>query len=325
MRLLLLESSSSFSRALGAVAAFVLSQPTLTQALPAESTAKASSGITLMTGTLCVVAWIVVAIWLHRRVANRALVRERQLREFLAIVSHDLRAPLANVQGFLEIALHSRLDDEQRESILRALANARRAGSLVANLLQDAALEAKASALKKSSVQVNDVVTAVAEWAGAAAELKKIRLAVHLGNGLPAVFADSLGLSRVLANLIDNAVKFSPEGTVVKVATGLREELVWIAVEDSGPGLPHASSQNLFQPFYRSPTHPQHGGTGLGLYIVQRLVEEMDGRIHVERLPGRGCRFTVLLPAVRDALAAQASGDSQSRCIGTKVPSAQVA
>jgi signal transduction histidine kinase len=325
MRLLLLESSSSFSRALGAVAAFVLSQPTLTQALPAESTAKASSGITLMTGTLCVVAWIVVAIWLHRRVANRALVRERQLREFLAIVSHDLRAPLANVQGFLEIALHSRLDDEQRESILRALANARRAGSLVANLLQDAALEAKASALKKSSVQVNDVVTAVAEWAGAAAELKKIRLAVHLGNGLPAVFADSLGLSRVLANLIDNAVKFSPEGTVVKVATGLREELVWIAVEDSGPGLPHASSQNLFQPFYRSPTHPQHGGTGLGLYIVQRLVGEMDGRIHVERLPGRGSRFTVLLPAVRDALAAQASGDSQSRCIGTKVPSAQVA
>jgi hypothetical protein len=278
-----------------------------------------------MAGTLCVVAWIVVAIWLHRRVANRALVRERQLREFLAIVSHDLRAPLANVQGFLEIVLHSRLDDEQRESILRALANARRAGSLVANLLQDAALEAKASPLKKSSVQVNDVVAAVVEWAGAAAELKKIRLAVHLGNGLPAVFADSLGLSRVLANLIDNAVKFSPEGTVVKVATGLREELVWIAVEDSGPGLPHASSQNLFQPFYRSSTHPQHGGTGLGLYIVQRLVVEMDGRIHVERLPGRGSRFTVLLPAVRDALAAQASGDSQSRCIGTKVPSAQVA
>jgi hypothetical protein len=278
-----------------------------------------------MAGTLCVVAWIVVAVWLHRRVANRALVRERQLREFLAIVSHDLRAPLANVQGFLEIVLHSRLDDEQRESILRALANARRAGSLVANLLHDAALEAKASPLKKSSVQVNDVVAAVAEWAGAAAELKKIRLAVHLGNGLPAVFADSLGLSRVLANLIDNAVKFSPEGTVVKVATGLREELVWIAVEDSGPGLPHASSQNLFQPFYRSPTHPQHGGTGLGLYIVQRLVVEMDGRIHVERLPGRGSRFTVLLPAVRDALAAQASGDSQSRCIGTKVPSAQVA
>lgn len=307
------------------MAAFVLSQPSLTQALPAESTAKASSGTTLMAGTLCVVAWIVVAIWLHRRVANRALVRERQLREFLAIVSHDLRAPLANVQGFLEIALHSRLDDEQRESILRALANARRAGSLVANLLHDAALEAKASPFKKSSVQVNDVVTAVAEWAGAAAELKKIRLAVHLGNGLPAVFADSLGLSRVLANLIDNAVKFSPEGTVVKVATGLREELVWIAVEDSGPGLPHASSQNLFQPFYRSSTHPQHGGTGLGLYIVQRLVGEMDGRIHVERLPGRGSRFTVLLPAVRDALAAQASGDSQSRCIGTKVPSAQVA
>jgi len=325
MRLLLLESSSSFSRALGAVAAFVLSQPSLTQALSAESTASSSSGVTLMAGTLCIVAWIVVAIWLHRRVANRALVRERQLREFLAIVSHDLRAPLANVQGFLEIVLHSRLDDEQRESILRALANARRAGSLVANLLQDAALEAKASPLKKSSVQVNDVVAAVAEWAGAAAELKKIRLAVHLGNGLPAVFADSLGLSRVLANLIDNAVKFSPEGTVVKVATGLREELVWIAVEDSGPGLPHASSQNLFQPFYRSPTHPQHGGTGLGLYIVQRLVEEMDGRIHVERLPGRGSRFTVLLPAVRDALAAQASGDSQSRCIGTKVPSAQVA
>lgn len=307
------------------MAAFVLSQPSLTQALPAESTAKASSGTTLMAGTLCVVAWIVVAIWLHRRVANRALVRERQLREFLAIVSHDLRAPLANVQGFLEIVLHSRLDDEQRESILRALANARRAGSLVANLLHDAALEAKASPFKKSSVQVNDVVTAVAEWAGAAAELKKIRLAVHLGNGLPAVFADSLGLSRVLANLIDNAVKFSPEGTVVKVATGLREELVWIAVEDSGPGLPHASSQNLFQPFYRSSTHPQHGGTGLGLYIVQRLVGEMDGRIHVERLPGRGSRFTVLLPAVRDALAAQASGDSQSRCIGTKVPSAQVA
>lgn len=307
------------------MAAFVLSQPSLTQALPAESTASSSSGITLMAGTLCVVAWIVVAIWLHRRVANRALVRERQLREFLAIVSHDLRAPLANVQGFLEIALHSRLDDEQRESILRALANARRAGSLVANLLHDAALEAKASPLKKSSVQVNDVVTAVAEWAGAAAELKKIRLAVHLGNGLPAVFADSLGLSRVLANLIDNAVKFSAEGTVVKVATGLREELVWIAVEDSGPGLPHASSQRLFQPFYRSPSHPQHGGTGLGLYIVQRLVGEMDGRIHVERLPGRGSRFTVLLPAVRDALAAQASGDSQSRCIGTKVPSAQVA
>jgi signal transduction histidine kinase len=278
-----------------------------------------------MAGTLCVVAWIVVAVWLHRRVANRALVRERQLREFLAIVSHDLRAPLANVQGFLEIVLHSRLDDEQRETILRALANARRAGSLVANLLHDAALEAKASPLKKSSVQVNDVVTAVAEWAGAAAELKKIRLAVHLGNGLPAVFADSLGLSRVLANLIDNAVKFSPEGTVVEVATGLRGELVWIAVEDSGPGLPHASSQNLFQPFYRSSTHPQHGGTGLGLYIVQRLVGEMDGRIHVERLPGRGSRFTVLLPAVRDALAAQASGDSQSRCIGTKVPSAQVA
>jgi len=325
MRLSFLESSPSFSRALGPVAAFVLSQPSLTQAVSAESTANSYSGLTLMAGTLCVVAWIVVAVWLHRRVANRALVRERQLREFLAIVSHDLRTPLANVQGFLEIVLHSRLDDEQRESILRALANARRASSLVANLLHDAALEAKASPLNKASVQVNDVVAAVAQWAAAAAELKRIRLALHLDNGLPAVFADPLALSRVLANLIDNAVKFSPEGTVVKVATGLREELVWMAVEDSGPGLPHGSSHNLFQPFYRFSTHSQNGGTGLGLYIVRQLLGEMNGRIHVERLPGCGSRFTVLLPAVRDALAAEAFRDSQSRCIGTKLSGAQVA
>jgi len=242
----------------------------------------------------------------------RDLSEERaleQLRsEFVSTVSHELRTPLAAIYG-AAITLRRTdlaLDEEQRETLLDVVAKesdrlARTVNAILwASRLDSGALTAVIERCEPLGL-AGDVVAAQR------AHLPpEIRLELHAEQPLPEVDADPDKVRQVLANLVDNAVKYSPDGGVVRVTLAPVEgRRVRFSVADEGLGIPPSEQRRIFEKFYRLDPNMIRGigGTGLGLYICRELVRRMHGRIWVDSELGRGSTFSFELPvAVGDAV-----------------------
>ena len=227
---------------------------------------------------------------------------ESHRREFVANVSHELRTPIAAVRGAAE-TLHTALETdaaaaaEFAEIILR---NALRLQHLVDDLLDLAQIEARTSPLDPESVLVAATIDAVLASLHARAAAKGVRLLTDVAADL-AVRAERRALEQVLANLVDNALKYSVAGEPVVVGampvTGSRPPRVRLYVRDAGPGIEARHVERLFERFYRVDAGRSRtaGGTGLGLAIVKHLTEAMGGSVGVVSEPGRGSEFWVEL------------------------------
>jgi PAS domain S-box-containing protein len=238
--------------------------------------------------------------------AFRDLTDERaleQLRtEFVSTVSHELRTPLAAIYGAAMTLRRSdvALDDDQRARLLDVVSSeADRLARTVNDILW-------ASRLDTDSLHVNiqncDPLALVDEVVKAQeAHLDRShRLVVETGDGLPLIVGDPDKVGRVLINLVDNAVKYSPDGGRVTVGAQVVGGHVRFSVTDEGLGIPLAEQRRVFEKFYRLDPNMNRGvgGTGLGLYICRELVRRMDGRIWVESAGlGRGSTFHVELPS----------------------------
>lgn len=244
--------------------------------------------------------------------AFRDLTEERRLetmrQDLVATVSHELRTPLAAIYGS---ALTLRredvdLDEEMRNTLLRVIAEeAARLGEIVNDLLLAGQLDAGSLNVQIEACDALHIVRTEIESARAYAP-KTVELALEAPDELPAVSADPSQLRQVVANLIDNAIKYSPAGGPVTVSLRTDNGNVRLAVSDTGIGIPPAERRRIFEKFYRLDPEMTGGigGTGLGLYICRELVRRIDGRIWVETNGGRGSTFVVEIPKVPAPVAA---------------------
>ena len=225
-----------------------------------------------------------------------------QLRsDLIATVSHELRTPLAAVYG---AALTLRREDvalgeEQRSQLLALIATeSERLTRIVNDILLATRLEAGTLRVSIESCDAGELAGRVIA-AARAQRVEGIELRLSTSSGVPPVAADPDKVSQVLTNLVDNAVKYSPDGGEVEVGVEVQNGHVRFSVRDRGLGIPPAEQRRVFEKFYRLDPNLTRGigGTGLGLYISRELVQRMGGRMWVSSAEGRGSTFFFELPA----------------------------
>jgi PAS domain S-box-containing protein len=225
---------------------------------------------------------------------------EELKQEVVVMVTHDLRTPLATLQNILKLLRSGnfgRLDQKGSEYVMVANRNVERMANLVNDLLDIEKVKSGLMTLNKQPFKLNDSFTAARELAGAFAD--EARVMIETKQTSLTVNADPDRVTRVLANLIANAVKFSPEAGLVTVAATKEGNWIYTTVDDQGPGIPADQLHLIFERFRQSESAATKGkgGSGLGLTICQAIVELHGGKIWVENLPGGGSRFIFTLPS----------------------------
>jgi signal transduction histidine kinase len=209
--------------------------------------------------------------------------------EVLAIVSHDLRNPLATIAMSAEQL--ARTDDPERaaRNTARIRRNTERMARLIDDLVDVGRVDAGRLPIESGRVDVTSLVSEIVASFEALAAERSVRVETH---GLPPadVHCDRRRILQVLANLIGNAVKFSPDGGVIAISGVVGEGLYEIVVADQGSGLTPEHAQRVFDRYWRAP-EAKHQGSGLGLYIAKAIVEAHGGRIWVDSTPGHGATF----------------------------------
>ncbi len=223
---------------------------------------------------------------------------ERNREEFVANVSHELRTPLSLIKGYVETLLEGAKDNpEVAAKFLQTIdRNAERLKLLIEDLLTISELESGRLKLNTQPLALNQVIDKVLADFKTRAELKQARL-LSLVPELR-VCADSDRLEQVLANLIDNALKYGrPEGTV-SVSARPEGAQVEVCVSDDGPGIPPDALERIFERFYRvdKARSREQGGTGLGLSIVKHIIQNHGGRVWATSTVGQGAAFCFTLP-----------------------------
>jgi two-component system phosphate regulon sensor histidine kinase PhoR len=242
---------------------------------------------------------------------------ERIRKDFVINVSHELRTPLASIQGYTETLLDGALHDPEHNvrflNIIRQ--NAERLGRLVADLLTLSRLELGTHNFQFASYYVNPLMADVVESMRPLAEKKNLRLQLYPAPPDLEVFCDAEAFHQVLANLVDNAIKYTPPGGAITVGARLlvpedHRRLVEFYVRDTGIGVPPEDLPRLFERFYRvdKARSRELGGTGLGLSIVKHLVRSMGGDVRVESVLHRGSTFYFTLPVEPTSVTASPSG-----------------
>lgn len=252
---------------------------------------------------------------LHDTTELRRLERVRQ--EFVANVSHELKTPLSVIQACVETLLDGAVDDpHHRGPFLERIADqGQRLHSLILDLLSLARIESGAEAFTLQPVPLDDAVAACLERHCARAESKQQHLEMEFAgcvqtyrsteNGNPSAppapvvaWADEEAVGQILDNLVDNALKYTPEGGHIRVRLSADNGQVRLEVEDTGIGIPERDLPRIFERFYRvdKARSRELGGTGLGLSIVKHLAQAMKGSVRATSVPGQGSTFQVQLP-----------------------------
>lgn len=238
---------------------------------------------------------------LHREHVELEKV-ERVRKDFVINVSHELRTPLASIQGYTETLLDGALHDADNNvkflSIIRQ--NAERLGRLTADLLTLSRIELKSQRFQPESYYVNTLMQESVDSIEPIAAKKDIRVRMESAPEKSEAFCDSEAVQQILGNLLDNAIKYTPEGGEILVSgKELPGGMVEIAVQDTGIGIPEEDLPRLFERFYRvdKARSRELGGTGLGLSIVKHLAKAMGGEVGVRSTLGKGSTFWFTLPA----------------------------
>ena len=235
--------------------------------------------------------------------ANQELKQMDRLKsQFLAHVSHELRTPLTGIKGLTENlvdGLAGPVTPKQEHNLRRVIDNTSRLARMITDLLERSRIEAGKIDLTLKELDLPALTCEVVEQLGPLASAKRQRLDCQAPEPLGLVWADPDKVNQILTNLVENAIKYTPEGGDITIA--LESDLLhWarVSVKDTGPGIPSEAVPKLFDQFYRMSHHHQGGpkGLGLGLSIVKQLVELHGGTVSVQSEVGRGSVFHFTLP-----------------------------
>ena len=238
-----------------------------------------------------------LAVLLEREQDTVAELREldRMKSDFVAAASHELRTPLTTIRGFAEL-LQERpnADDRTREAADTIARQAAHLQRLVANLLREAQLEHGDSEQDDGPASIEEILDDVRRGFPGAAE----RIVIDVPRPLSPLPVSRVAVQEIVANLVDNALKYSSPGTVVRVEASEYDGSLVLRVQDQGEGIPAGDLPRIFDRFVQidqSATR-SHGGVGLGLHLVRELTRRLGGEVTVDSVIGRGSVFTVTIP-----------------------------
>jgi len=233
------------------------------------------------------------------RMSDRLAHTEQERREFLAAVSHELRTPVSNVQVTLESLLGGAADEpETRLRFLKAaLGETRRLAVLISDLIDLARLEAGAVMMRHREVRLHYVFGRAIDALEPRLRENGLVLDVNVPTDLH-IWADPDRFLQVLIILLDNAIKFSPQGSTIECEATSGRDGARILIRDNGPGIPAEDLPHVFERFYTGDKSRARtaSGTGLGLAIARQIVEAHSGRISVNSVPEEGAEFTIFVP-----------------------------
>lgn len=224
---------------------------------------------------------------------------EQMRRDFLGNVSHELRTPLASMRALVE-TLEGGVEDpgEQQEFMRRIVQQVERLTLLVNELLDLSRIESGAVELRPEAVDLGGLVDEAASFLRMRADERGITIRGPHETPPLVVEGDRTSLLRVVSNLLDNAIKYSPADSTVRVETLDEGDLVALSVQDEGPGIAEQDLPRVFERFFKGEASRSSAGVGLGLAIVKHLVRAHGGTATATSEPGKGATFTVRLPKV---------------------------
>jgi two-component system, NarL family, sensor histidine kinase BarA len=251
---------------------------------------------------------------------------DRLKSNFLATVSHELRTPLTSIIGYSEMlaeGIAGDLTEEQRDFVQTIREKGEQLLQLIKGLLDLSKLESGTMSMRKQPVRVPALLDDVIQTMTPSAKKKGIGLGLDVDRGMPELHGDVERLRQVLLNLLENALKFTPNGGVVSLTSRMttmesnsggegglvllaaRRPAIELRVADTGIGIPPAERERVFDAFYQvdSSSTREQGGTGLGLSIVKRLVDSHDGVVRIEDNQPRGTAFVITIPIKRASIA----------------------
>ena len=224
---------------------------------------------------------------------------DRIKSEFVSVVSHDLRSPLTAILGYVELLSRAGpINEMQSEFIQRVQHSVQNITTLIGDLLDLGRIEAGFDQ-EMESYHLTTVIRDVLEGLRPNSEVKQLTLDVKMAPHLPANLGNPLRLRQAIHNLVENAIKYTPEGGLVSIEVLQEQDQIVMRVADSGVGISPADQPYIFDKFYRSESvADSHAGTGLGLSIVKSVLERHHGRIWVDSETGKGTTFTMVLPLI---------------------------
>lgn len=226
---------------------------------------------------------------------------DRAKDSFVAAVSHELRTPITNLMGYLELlrdGSYGRTTPEQDDALTRIELNSRRLLALIDDLLALARIEQPPTRVQAGPVDLREVVQRAVDDLRAAARSRGLRVDLALPEAPVLVRGDAGSMGRMVTNLVDNAVKFTPTGGRIRVRLATRGGRAELEVEDTGIGIPEDEQPHVFNRFFRATAADEGAlpGAGLGLFIARAIVEAHGGEVDFTSTPGEGTTFTVRIP-----------------------------
>ncbi len=225
---------------------------------------------------------------------------DKAKRQFIRLVTHEMQAPVAAIQNYLQLILDGYVPPEnQREIIAKCMARAQEEMDLIADLLELGQLQVLAKPVKTAPVHLEELLVTVMDNFREQAARKNLRLDLNIAPDLPPVMGTPERFKSVWTNLISNAVKYTPSDGAVTVSLRVEAGNIIGVVSDTGIGIPAGEQAHLFTEFFRATNAKELDlpGTGLGLAIVRQIIAAAGGKISVESESGRGARFIFSLPA----------------------------
>lgn len=266
------------------------------------------------------------AIAVFRDVTTERM-QEEQRSDFISTASHEMRTPIAAIEGYLSLALNekiTKIDPNARNYLEKARASTQHLGMLFQDLLTSSKAEDGRLASNPVVVELGEIVEQIAEAERFKATEKGLSLKFVVSSDKEVSggkvikpfyysFVDPIRINEVFQNLIDNAIKYTPEGSITVRLTG-DNTTVQVQIQDTGSGIPSEDIPHLFQKFYRVDNSATRtiGGTGLGLFICKKIVELYSGRVWVESELGKGSTFFVNLPRLTAAQALEMQKNQSS-------------
>lgn len=258
------------------------------------------------------------------RDVSDARADENRRADFISTASHEMRTPVAAIEGYLQLALNdkvAKIDSKARDFLTKALDSTHHLGQLFQDLLTSAKAEDGRLVSHPKVVEIGDMLEKLTDGLRFSAEKKGLLIDFRVGataqdsanaaggkmlRPLYYALVDSDRMQEVMTNLFDNAVKYSDEGKITVALTG-NADVVQFFIKDTGQGIPKEDIPHLFQKFYRVDNSATRtiGGTGLGLFICKRIVDMYKGRIWVESEQGKGSTFYINLPRLSSQKAAE--------------------
>lgn len=269
------------------------------------------------------------------RDVSDARAEENRRADFISTASHEMRTPVAAIEGYLQLALNekvAKVDTKARDFLTKALGSTHHLGQLFQDLLTSAKAEDGRLVSHPSVVEVGDLLEKLTDDLRFGAEKKGLLLDYRVGTSsqdatnalgggktikpLYYTYIDPDRLQEVITNLFDNAVKYTDSGKITVALTG-NDEVVQFFIKDTGQGIPAEDVPHLFQKFYRVDNSSTRtiGGTGLGLFISKRIIELYKGRIWVESEKGKGSTFYINIPRLSSIKATEMLREEQQKTI----------